>query len=422
MEAAAARKSIEFKEMPGVEYNPFWDAPKRVNLAAAAGRVVFFPVGGREEFLLDDSYNGMRCVAVLGQRNEAIDAVEEYCRYLGAALEKHAFSFEIVRVEWATKGWNRALRELRQRVGNERNIWVLLQYTALAWSRRGFSLRVPGVIKALKRNGVRCAVVFHDAEAYYGNRVIDRIRRAIQLRTMREAVRLADFSILTIPAEKIPWIDRNSRNVVFIPVGANLPSPEKAWTQEKDRAKNLPTVAVFSPSGNRAGAEEVNSIAETVRYAAERMGPLRLIVMGRNSEISGRQLSERLMGTSVQVTIHGLLPAEEIVQKLGASDVLLFTKGPISTRRGSAIAGIACGLPVIASEGWETGAPITEAGVVLVPENAKNEFGPALLRVLTNAAYRAKLSERSRQAQELYFSWSAIATQYAIELRTRGGS
>ncbi len=348
------------------------------------------------------------------------DAVEEYCRYLGAALEKHAFSFEIARVEWATKGWRRALRELRQKVGNERNTWVLLQYTALAWSRHGFSLRVPGVIKALKKNGARCAVVFHDAEGYYGNRLIDRIRRATQLHTMREALRLADLSILTIPTEKVPWIGRDSRNVAFIPVGANLPSPEKAWSQERDRTKNLPTVAVFSPSGNRAGAEEVESIAQTVRYAAERMGSLRLLVMGRNSEIAGSQLNERLMGTSVQVTIHGLLPAEEVVQKLGASDVLLFTKGAISSRRGSAIAGIACGLPVIASEGWETGAPITEAGVVLILETAKNEFGPALLRVLSDESYRAKLSERSKRAQEVYFSWSAIAARYAKELRSRG--
>jgi glycosyltransferase involved in cell wall biosynthesis len=370
--------------------------------------------------LLDDSYNGMRCVAVLGQRKEAIDAVEEYCRYLGAALEKHAFSFEITRVEWATKGWRRALGELRRKVGNEGNTWVLLQYTALAWSRRGFSLRVPGIIRSLKKNGARCAVVFHDAEGYCGNRLVDRIRRAAQLHTMQEAVRLADLSIVTVPAEKIPWIGRNSRNVVFIPVGANLPSPETAWSQEKDRPRNLRTVAVFSISGNRAGAEEVESIARTVRYAAERMGMLRLLVMGRHSEISGSQLKEKLMGTSVQVTIHGLLPAEEIVQKLGASDVLLFTKGPISSRRGSAIAGIACGLPVIASEGWETGTPITEAGVVLIPETAKNEFGPALLRVLTDAAYRARLSERSKRAQEVYFSWSAIGARYAKELRTRG--
>jgi len=401
-----------------VEYNPFWDAPKRVNLAAAAGRIAF--LRRERRLLLDDSHNGIRCVAVLGQRNEAIDAVEEYCRYLGAALEKHAFSFEIARVEWATKGWRRALRELRQKVGNERNTWVLLQYTALAWSRHGFSLRVPGIIRSLKKNGARCAVVFHDVEGYFGNRLVDRIRRAAQLHTMRKAVRLADFSIFTVPAEKIPWIGRNSRSVVFIPVGANLPSPETAWSQEKDRVKNLPTVAVFSLSGNRAGAEEVESTAQTVRYDAERMGALRLLVIGRHSEISGSQLKERLMGTSVQVIIHGLLPAEEVVQKLGASDVLLFTKGPISSRRGSAIAGIACGLPVIASEGWETGSPITEAGVVLIPETAINEFGPALLRVVTDAAYRAKLSERSRRAQEIYFSWSAIAARYAKELRTRG--
>ncbi len=202
-----------------------------------------------------------RCVALLGQRDMPTDAVEEYCRYLGAALGKHAFSFEIARVDWATKGWRRALRELRQKVADERNTWVLLQYTALAWSRHGFSLRVPGIIKTLKKNGARCAVVFHDAEGYYGNRLIDRIRRATQLHTMREALRLADLSILTIPAEKVPWIGRDSRNVVFIPVGANLPSPEKAWSQERDRERNLPTVAVFSPSGNRAGAEEVESIA-----------------------------------------------------------------------------------------------------------------------------------------------------------------
>jgi glycosyltransferase involved in cell wall biosynthesis len=348
------------------------------------------------------------------------DAVEEYCRYLGAALEKQAFSFDIARLEWATKGWRRALRELRQEVGHERNTWVLLQYTALAWSRHGFSLRVPGIIQSLKKNGARCAVVFHDVEGYFGNRLVDRIRRAAQLHTMRKAVRLADVSILTVPAEKIPWIGRNSRNVVFIPVGANLPSPETAWSQEKDRAKNLPTVAVFSLTGNRAGTQEVESIAQTVRYAAERMGMLRLLVIGRHSDISGSQLKERLTGTSVQVIIHGLLPAEEVVQKLGASDVLLFTKGPISSRRGSAIAGIACGLPVIAREGWETGAPITEAGVVLIPETAKNEFGPALLRVLTDAAYRAKLSERSKRAQEVHFSWSAIAARYSKELRTRG--
>ena len=359
-------------------------------------------------------------VAIVGWRDQPTDAVLEYCEFLRDALKQQRIALELCRVQWSELGWRRAINELREKVADGRSVCFILQYTALNWSRHGFSWRALSVLRILKKSGARCTIMFHDSEGYPGDRLVDRARRFVQIRVMQRLLRLADVAILNVPPENVPWLPAGSRNVVFIPVGANLPSPEKAWSQEKDRERNLPTVAVFSPSGNRAGAEEVESIAQTVRYAAERMGSLRLLVMGRNSEIAGSQLNERLMGTSVQVTIHGLLPAEEVVQKLGASDVLLFTKGPISSRRGSAIAGIACGLPVIASEGWETGVPITEAGVVLIPETAKNEFGPALLRVLSDESYRAKLSERSRRAQEIYFSWSAIAARYAKELRSRG--
>jgi len=36
---------------------------------------------------------------------------------------------------------------------------------------------------------------------------------------------------------------------------------------------------------------------------------------------------------------------------------------------------------------------------------------------LSDAAYRASLAERSRRAQEKYFSWSAIAAKYAEAMR-----
>jgi glycosyltransferase involved in cell wall biosynthesis len=153
-------------------------------------------------------------------------------------------------------------------------------------------------------------------------------------------------------------------------------------------------------------------IAEGLRYAAERIGALQLVVLGRNSNIGGNELTEKLAGAPVKVTTHGLLAAEQVVSVLGSCDVLLFARGPLSTRRGSALAGIACGLPVVAREGWETAAPVTEAGVVLVPQEAKEGFGPALFRVLSDESYRALLAERSRHAQEQYFSWRAIAAQY----------
>ena len=115
---------------------------------------------------------------------------------------------------------------------------------------------------------------------------------------------------------------------------------------------------------------------------------------------------------------HGLLAPDEIVSTLGGSDVLLFVGGPISSRRGSAITGIACGLPVVAFGGWETAGPIKEAGVLLVAQGSESALGEALVRVLQDEAYRQMLQERSRQAQKQFFSWEAIAGRYIAALRS----
>jgi glycosyltransferase involved in cell wall biosynthesis len=357
-----------------------------------------------------------RCVALLGRTDTPTDAVEDYCRYLGATLEQHGIALELMRVKWAEKSWRDALREVRSKVEEQPESWFLVQHTALAWSRRGFPLRLPGVIRFLKSCGARCAVVFHDATPYGGSRIIDRFRRTMQIYSMKSALRLADLAILTIPPEKVPWVPKSARNIVFIPVGANLPAPERAWSLEKNGADGAATIGVFSVSLDDAGRYEVERIAETVRYAAEKTGKLRLVVLGRNSEEAGRQLQQVLTGAPVEVVAHGLLSAEEIVRILGSCHAMLFTRGQISTRRGSAIAGIACGLPVIAPEGSETAPPVTEAGVVLVPAEARDDFGPALVRVLTDKGYRESLAERSRRSQDRYFSWSAISAQYVKAL------
>ena len=355
------------------------------------------------------------CVALLGRRDEPTDAVEEYCHYLGEALEAHGISFEFARIPWCEIGWRKALAGMDRRAGDWKNAWILIQYTALAWSRRGFPLRLLGLIRFLRKRGLRCGVVFHDAQPYYGSRLVDRVRRQLQIYTMREAVRLADLAVLTIPREKAQWLPASAPNVIFIPVGANLPSPETVWAKEKNGGERPPTVAVFSLSQDRVGAEEVKAIVEGVSYVAKRIGPVRLEIFGRNAKSAEKHLRESLQGMDVELSLTGMLAAEEVVRVLGKSDVLLFARGAISTRRGSAIAGIACGLPVVAAEGWETSAPITEAGVVLTRPG--EQFGPTLMRVLCDPPYRAWLAERSRKAQQSYFSWQAIAQRYATALR-----
>jgi len=358
-----------------------------------------------------------RSVAVLGRRDTPTDGVEEYCGCLASALATQGTSLEIARVRWTEIGWPAALRELSDKFPSQQNSWFLLQYTALAWSRRGFSWRFLKLIRHLKKRGARCAVVFHDAEGYFGNRIVDRVRRALQIHTMRNAWRLSDLSVFTIPPEKIPWMISPSQKTAFIPVGANLPSPQLAWRKSDAEMDSPPTVAVFSLSEGQVGAGEVNSIAEAARFVAERSGPLRLLVLGRNSEIARTHLQENLGTAPVQVFVHGLLPAEEIVQLLASSDAMLFVRGPLSTRRGSAIAGIACGLPVVARQGWETAPPVTEAGVVLAEPDEPINFGPALLRVLADRSFRIQLAERSRQAYTKYFSWDVIASKFTEAMK-----
>jgi glycosyltransferase involved in cell wall biosynthesis len=356
-------------------------------------------------------------IALLGARDQPTDAVEEYCLYLSKALESKQISLEVARLRWPEIGWRHSLRELRSRLKTGNVQWVLIQYTALSWSRRGFPPRVLRAIKLVKSCDCRCAIVFHDMQAYPGTRFIDKVRRTIQQHTMRWALELADRTIFTVPPEKIAWVFPGAERIEVIPVGANLPFPEKAWSQKSSDVERKPTVAIYSFTDGPERAVELDVIANALRHARGGLSSLTAELLGRHSEASGRTLREKLADTDIEINVHGVRPPEDVVRILGSGDVLLFVRNEISGRRGSAIAGIACGLPVIAREGTETAAPITDAGVVLLPANATSEFGPALLRVLTDRAYRDSLAERSRLAQKRYFSWSVIAEQYAHALR-----
>jgi hypothetical protein len=170
-----------------------------------------------------------KCIALLGRRDEPTDAVEEYCHYLGVGLCAIGFELQLVRVPWAERGWAAALQELKRSATEWRASCVLVQYTALAWSRRGFPLPFLRVLKILREASARVTVVFHDVEPHQGKRGIDKLRRQAHLRVMRESLRLCDLAIFTVPMEKLSWIRRHESKAVFIPVGANLNEPEEAW-------------------------------------------------------------------------------------------------------------------------------------------------------------------------------------------------
>jgi glycosyltransferase involved in cell wall biosynthesis len=357
-----------------------------------------------------------RVIALLGRRDEPTDAVEEYCRYLGEAFSEHSFKLEIRRVPWNEHGWSASLNALRLQAEAWRNTWILVQYTSLAWSAHGFPQRFLRVLHVLRQAGARIVVVFHDAQPFGGDRLVDRIRRSVQVRVMRDAAACSDCPVMTVPTSRVSWLRESADNVCFIPVGANLPQP--LLEQDHDILHEPPTIAVYSITGGSVGDDETDQIIRVVRDTAQKIGMLRLLVFGRHAEVREESLRRGLHDCKVEVCVEGVIEGDALVERFAASDVLLFLRGAISSRRGSAIAGIACGLPVVGLRGPETDSPVTDGGVILLDdipdrETLASQFGEALVRVLSDETYRRVLTARSRAAQREAFSWPVIARRYA---------
>jgi glycosyltransferase involved in cell wall biosynthesis len=349
-----------------------------------------------------------RWIALLGKRDQPTDALYDYCLLLAEALKEKERSLELVQVEWAERGWRRALKQLDGKLTSRRGDWILVQYTHLAWSRRGFPIRFPWLIRRLSRCGMNVLIVFHDPAPFSGNRLRDRLRRRVQLAAIRRAARIACRIVTCVSPKCVLWMQESSlRDKIFsLPVGSNLPALLRCPTGS---TRDVPAVIVF---GFSVLEVETALIASVTSRVAQDYGPLRLIIFGRGAHIAEKMLLRLLNGNRVHLQAFGILPPEQASSLLANADVQLFVRSGVSTRRGSAIAGISCGLPIVGFADGETEFPITEAGVRLLPVGDVDGLVRELTAVLRDDSLRETLCQRSLEASRLYFSWDRIAEQY----------
>src|SRR5579872_2805292 len=357
--------------------------------------------------------NAEPIIALLGKRDEPTDGVADYCAWLGGALGEFGYQLETIKLDWAERGWNAALADLRVKARGWRGRWVLLQYTTLAWSRRGFPLQAPRVLSVLRKSGVRCGVVFHDFGPAIGPGTIARVREYCHVYALEKLYARAERATFPAPLEKVFWSPAVHDKAVYIPVGPNCPATPANAHKRSTEAK---TVAVYCVTSGQRMTTEVENIGFALKRARKLVGSLRLIVFGRGALEATPALRLEFAGTGIEVETFGVLSPEEISRTLGRADVMLFVRSEISSRRGSAIAGIAAGLPLVCYAGHDTGWPITEAGILPVPIGDREQLSAALDRVLVDDTLRASLADRSRRAYEQFFSWRAIAARYADTL------
>ena len=365
--------------------------------------------------------NPAKWIALLGRQDMPTDGVEDYCLFLGRALASQGIELERVRVPWGEIGWVGALRQLSRQGSAWRGRWVLLQYTTFMWSRRGFPLGVVVAIAILQRCGARVAIVFHEACRQGGPRWIDRLRGACQDRVIRKLYRGTAKSIFTVPLETVMWLPKGEKKAAYISIGANIPERlnRRAPPALTDKKK---TVIVFGVTGAPEMTREVEQIVTVMRGASKQLGMMRLVAVGRGSVEAQELFGEAFEGSDVEVVVRGVLPAVEIAREFESADVMLFLRGAITPTRGSAIAAIACGVPIVGYRNGEIGGPLMEAGIEWSSQPDRESLTRGLVRVLSDPHRWTELHERNLEAQRNCFSWATIAEQFCKVIQAHGAN
>jgi glycosyltransferase involved in cell wall biosynthesis len=362
------------------------------------------------------SHAGLAAIALLGRLDQPTDGVRDYCSLLSQAFLRRGDRLDLAEVRWEDQGWTKSILKLWRTGQSWTGRWVLFQYTALMWSRKGFPLGALAVLGILKMRGVKLCIVFHDISNDNRSGIKQRARVAFQYWTMRRAHHWSKRSVMTVPLELVPWFSRNSEKAVSIPVGANFPAIDQEIVNDGVSNTSSPTVVIYGISGGAAGAEEIDDIGYVMNKVAPKVANLRVVVIGRGSAEAETALRKRLDGSDVQIQVLGLLPAGEIPRTLAGASAMLCVRGHVSGRRGNVIAGIVCGLPVAGYSGTETGFPITEAGLFLYDRKDREGLADGLSRILTDKKLCGDLRARNLAAAAKYFSWDAIAAKFGETL------
>jgi glycosyltransferase involved in cell wall biosynthesis len=355
-------------------------------------------------------------IVLLGRRDTPTDGVEDYCTFLAAALRRRGVDVEKVRVEWRERGWMRSLTHLWREAADWRGQWVILQFTSLAWSRRGFPLAAVAVILVVRSRGARAGVLFHEPSGYEGMRTIDRLRRSCQRWVLRQLYDLTERPIFADPLEKIEWLPVNASKAVSIPIGASVPELSPMRANLGSRNGDPKTVAIYCVGELPYRAFELEDISLAVASLASKGFKLKVVFLGRGTPEAQVDIENAFRGIPVEVSNLGIVSAEKVSRVLSESDAMLCVRGRLFPRRSSALAGIACGVPIVAYAGAAEGTPFAAAGVDLVPYRDAAALSCSLGRVLGDRNYWQELHLRSVRAFQEYFCWDAIAKNFISAL------
>jgi glycosyltransferase involved in cell wall biosynthesis len=303
------------------------------------------------------------------------------------------------------------------------NLDVLdLQYQAAAYGLSAPIHFLPHVV------GVRTVVTFHDLRLPYLFPKAGRLRRA----AVTHLARAAWGVIATDPADEADLRRRGISRVWQVPIGSNIapaPPPDydrTAWRTRLGLAPNDFLLGYFGFLSETKGADTLLSalaalVSRKVRAKLVLIGGSREVLSPANADFDARlekliaryDLTDRILRTDF------VAPPEVSAHLLACDAVVLPYRDGVSFRRGSFMAALAHGCPVITTQPAHSLPELRDGvNVRLVPPDSASAVVLAVTGLLEAPELRAHLGQGAR-ALAAHFTWDKIAARTLAFLETR---
>jgi glycosyltransferase involved in cell wall biosynthesis len=360
-----------------------------------------------------------RLILVHGDRGHAVDGIRDHTRRLAEELGRRPLAVAELPVRvGADGGLGRSLGFWRRLARLEGSSAILLQYSPFCYGRRGFAPWLPACLLALRTGANRPAIALMVHEPYVPTGSWRLTLMSLWQRLQLGALRLgADVVLVSIE----PWTRELEAQppggaVRHLPVGSNFPDARGEAAAERRRLGLDEETLVVSCLGRDHPSFLGEYVVAAVNAIAASGRPVALLNLGAEAP--------RPSGVDPTVAIHspGYLEPGAFAAKLAAADLFLAPLiDGVSTRRGSLMAALQHGLPVVGTSGHLTDPALREAAPALRLTEVGDSgcFSSAAARLAADPDARAAAGAEARRLYERDFDWPVAADRLLAALADR---
>ena len=345
------------------------------------------------------------------------------CKATGA-VEPDDVPVERIIEDW---GW-KCLSQLASVAHRYQPEWLHVQYNPSMYDGKPAMLFAPLWLKRADP-GMHMAITFHDLQRPRLIPKMHTLNRVLFFRSMA----LYDLVVTTNESDHLAVRKALDHRVPLdkIPIGSNIPvAPFSRDERARLRARLGfgPSDFVIAHFGTRSG---LATLVEGFHILGGQGHSVGLLLIGKRlqphpddmadeREVLGEGVMEQLAlaGLSDKVVGTGYLPAEDVSRHLQCADVLVLPHLPgISMARTSLLAGLAHGIPIVATIPAVLDPELQEGGNILLvePSNAQ-ALAEAVLLLQRDQCLRLQL-QTGVSALGGDITWSAIATRHIAAYR-----